>query len=142
MFFMQVLQTVLKEARGRRREELANIIYKRLLEGGYLETTRTTNNGEDDVEDENNQTFSETKGEDGNNKEVVKIFLITPTYKRPEQEAELTRMGQTLMLVNNDYEHFLEIFILHQFLILKPSLFTSPLHFYWYFSSVNFIERK
>ena len=25
--------------------------------------------------------------------------MITPTYQRPEQEAELTRLGQTLALV-------------------------------------------
>ena len=27
------------------------------------------------------------------------LYLITPTYARQEQEAELTRMGQTLMHV-------------------------------------------
>ncbi|XP_042883834.1 galactosylgalactosylxylosylprotein 3-beta-glucuronosyltransferase P-like [Penaeus japonicus] len=30
-----------------------------------------------------------------------KIYVITPTYRRPEQVAELTRLSQTLMLVPN-----------------------------------------
>lgn len=29
------------------------------------------------------------------------LYIITPTYRRPEQLAELTRMGQTLMHVRN-----------------------------------------
>ena len=29
------------------------------------------------------------------------MFVITPTYTRSEQEAELTRLGQTLMLAGN-----------------------------------------
>ena len=28
----------------------------------------------------------------------VEVFVITPTFNRYEQEAELTRLGQTLML--------------------------------------------
>lgn len=31
------------------------------------------------------------------------LYIITPTYKRPEQLAELTRMSHTLMLVPNIY---------------------------------------
>lgn len=27
--------------------------------------------------------------------------MVTPTYRRPEQQAELTRMAQTLLLVRN-----------------------------------------
>ena len=27
------------------------------------------------------------------------IYIITPTYRRPEQTAELTRLGQTLLHV-------------------------------------------
>ena len=29
------------------------------------------------------------------------LYVITPTYRRPEQVAELTRMAQTLLLVRN-----------------------------------------
>lgn len=31
------------------------------------------------------------------------IYIVTPTYRRPEQLAELTRMSQTLMHVQNIY---------------------------------------
>lgn len=31
------------------------------------------------------------------------IYIITPTYRRPEQVAELTRMSQTLMHLQNIY---------------------------------------
>ena len=35
-------------------------------------------------------------------KEIVDpLYIITPTYRRPEQIAELTRMSHTLMLVQN-----------------------------------------
>ena len=34
-------------------------------------------------------------------KTLVKIFIVTPTYARPVQKAELTRLSQTLMLVPN-----------------------------------------
>jgi hypothetical protein len=30
-----------------------------------------------------------------------RLYIITPTYRRPEQIAELTRMAQTLMHVQN-----------------------------------------
>ena len=33
--------------------------------------------------------------------EEVMIVVITPTFTRHEQEAELTRLGQTLMLAGN-----------------------------------------
>lgn len=33
--------------------------------------------------------------------EEVEVFVITPTFPRHEQEAELTRLGQTLMLAGN-----------------------------------------
>ncbi|XP_060515804.1 galactosylgalactosylxylosylprotein 3-beta-glucuronosyltransferase P isoform X2 [Cylas formicarius] len=33
--------------------------------------------------------------------DVVPLYIITPTYKRPEQLAELTRLSHTLMLVPN-----------------------------------------
>ena len=33
--------------------------------------------------------------------EEVEVFVITPTFTRHEQEAELTRLGQTLMLAGN-----------------------------------------
>ena len=33
--------------------------------------------------------------------EEVEVFIITPTFTRHEQEAELTRLGQTLMLAGN-----------------------------------------
>ncbi|XP_034242821.1 galactosylgalactosylxylosylprotein 3-beta-glucuronosyltransferase P [Thrips palmi] len=32
---------------------------------------------------------------------VATLYVVTPTYRRPEQEAELTRMAQTLLLVRN-----------------------------------------
>lgn len=31
------------------------------------------------------------------------LYIITPTYRRPEQIAELTRLSHTLMLVKNVY---------------------------------------
>lgn len=31
----------------------------------------------------------------------VPLYIITPTYRRPEQIPELTRMAHTLMLVKN-----------------------------------------
>ena len=33
--------------------------------------------------------------------EEVEVFIITPAFTRHEQEAELTRLGQTLMLAGN-----------------------------------------
>ena len=36
-----------------------------------------------------------------NDAEEVEVFVITPTFPRHEQEAELTRLGQTLMLAGN-----------------------------------------
>lgn len=34
---------------------------------------------------------------------VPPLYIITPTYRRPEQIPELTRMSHTLMLVPNLY---------------------------------------
>lgn len=34
---------------------------------------------------------------------VPTIYIVTPTYRRPEQQAELTRLAQTLMHVENIY---------------------------------------
>ena len=31
----------------------------------------------------------------------MEVFVITPTFARSEQEAELTRLGQTLMLAGH-----------------------------------------
>ena len=39
--------------------------------------------------------------EDRNSSASSKIFVITPTFKRPEQTAELTRLAQTLSQVEN-----------------------------------------
>lgn len=36
-----------------------------------------------------------------NSNELPPLYIITPTYRRPEQLAELTRMSHTLMLVPN-----------------------------------------
>ena len=33
--------------------------------------------------------------------EQEELFIVTPTYSRQEQEAELTRLGQTLLLAGN-----------------------------------------
>ena len=35
--------------------------------------------------------------------EETPIYVVTPTYRRPEQQAELTRLAQTLMHVPNMY---------------------------------------
>lgn len=35
------------------------------------------------------------------NRQIPPLYIITPTYRRPEQIAELTRLGQTLMHVPN-----------------------------------------
>ena len=41
-------------------------------------------------------------GEEGEGEEKEKeLFIITPTYTRHEQEPDLTRLGQTLMLAGN-----------------------------------------
>ena len=66
-----------------------------MLEAGYLDTAKTIGDTQEDIEEENNNT-SDTNGD---NRDHVKIYVITPTYWRPEQEAELTRIGQTLVLV-------------------------------------------
>lgn len=34
---------------------------------------------------------------------LAPLYIITPTYRRPEQVAELTRLSHTLMLVPNIY---------------------------------------
>ena len=39
--------------------------------------------------------------EEEEEEEEVEVFVITPTFTRHEQEAELTRLGQTLMLAGN-----------------------------------------
>lgn len=36
-----------------------------------------------------------------NSEEPEPLYIITPTYRRPEQIPELTRMAHTLMLVKN-----------------------------------------
>lgn len=36
-----------------------------------------------------------------NNETLDPLYIVTPTYRRPEQIAELTRMSHTLMLVKN-----------------------------------------
>ena len=42
------------------------------------------------------------RGGEGEEKEKEKeLFIITPTYTRHEQEPDLTRLGQTLMLAGN-----------------------------------------
>ncbi|KAK4315007.1 hypothetical protein Pmani_013748 [Petrolisthes manimaculis] len=41
--------------------------------------------------------------EDNNHSELPTIYVITPTYPRPEQIPELTRLAQTLMNVPNIY---------------------------------------
>lgn len=46
---------------------------------------------------------------------VAVIYVITPTYKRPEQVADLTRLAQTLMLVRDIH-----------WLVIEDSLVKSP----------------
>lgn len=38
-----------------------------------------------------------------NDVDLPTLYIITPTYRRPEQIAELTRLAHTLMLVPNIY---------------------------------------
>lgn len=33
--------------------------------------------------------------------DIPPLYIITPTYRRPEQLAEITRLSHTLMLVSN-----------------------------------------
>ena len=40
-------------------------------------------------------------GQQGGDGEEKELFIITPTYTRHEQEPDLTRLGQTLMLAGN-----------------------------------------
>ncbi|XP_068236430.1 galactosylgalactosylxylosylprotein 3-beta-glucuronosyltransferase P-like isoform X2 [Palaemon carinicauda] len=66
------------------------------------------NNNEDDddaersnVVNSNNLVFNIDNSLPAPNSDMPKIYVITPTYRRPEQVAELTRLAQTLMLVPN-----------------------------------------
>ena len=38
-----------------------------------------------------------------NSEDIVGLYIITPTYPRPEQLPELTRLSQTLMVNINKY---------------------------------------
>ena len=41
------------------------------------------------------------EGEEKEKEKEKELFIITPTYTRHEQEPDLTRLGQTLMLAGN-----------------------------------------
>ncbi|XP_064095282.1 galactosylgalactosylxylosylprotein 3-beta-glucuronosyltransferase P-like isoform X2 [Macrobrachium nipponense] len=59
------------------------------------------NDDESDAGNANNLVFNIDNSVPAPNSDMPKIYVITPTYRRPEQVAELTRLAQTLMLVPN-----------------------------------------
>ncbi|XP_066940686.1 galactosylgalactosylxylosylprotein 3-beta-glucuronosyltransferase P-like isoform X2 [Macrobrachium rosenbergii] len=59
------------------------------------------NDEEGDAGNTNNLVFNIDNSVPAPNSDMPKIYVITPTYRRPEQVAELTRLAQTLMLVPN-----------------------------------------
>ena len=44
--------------------------------------------------------FQDTNENDDKLEEKIGLYIITPTYPRPEQLPELTRLSQTLMVCN------------------------------------------
>lgn len=48
-----------------------------------------------------NTTLTQQEHLTKSNESLEPLYIITPTYRRPEQIPELTRMSHTLMLVKN-----------------------------------------
>ncbi|XP_076068456.1 galactosylgalactosylxylosylprotein 3-beta-glucuronosyltransferase P-like isoform X2 [Oratosquilla oratoria] len=69
--------------------------YQGIFMGNFsCDQTQSTKNGTIVTSNMNVQLRNITKPP-----EIPMIYVITPTYKRPEQIPEITRLGQTLMLV-------------------------------------------
>ncbi|CAG2109648.1 unnamed protein product [Medioppia subpectinata] len=68
-------------------------------DANYNTTTKTTKDYFLDVFQDNNVLHNSVKTE--TKPKDVTIFVITPTYSRPTQMADMTRLSQTLSLVKN-----------------------------------------
>ena len=66
-----------------------------------------------------------------NSEDIVGLYIITPTYPRPEQLPELTRLSQTLMVNINKY-------ILHRNFDEKKLIFMNEKNMQLNISSQNF----
>lgn len=73
-------------------QQLTNYLHKDILE-------LSENNSKNDQ----NVSLNEERRESSMNSDKIPepLYIITPTYRRPEQIPELTRMSHTLMLVKN-----------------------------------------
>lgn len=73
-------------------QQLTNHLHKDILE-------LSENNSKNDQ----NVSLNEDRQESSMNSDKIPepLYIITPTYRRPEQIPELTRMSHTLMLVKN-----------------------------------------
>lgn len=74
-------------------QQLTNYLHKDILE-------LTENNSKNE---QNVSLNEERRRESSTNSDNIPepLYIITPTYRRPEQIPELTRMSHTLMLVKN-----------------------------------------
>ena len=73
---------------------------------GLSRRKKSTNNN---ILDDSSNTFSNLinklplKFNEPNLEDTIGLYIITPTYPRPEQLPELTRLSQTLMVNSNKY---------------------------------------
>ena len=78
----------------------ANILRRIKLQKNLTTSTSNSRRKRDVFQDFHNY-FSNSKdsnNDDGELEEKIGLYIITPTYPRPEQLPELTRLSQTLMV--------------------------------------------